>query len=77
MIYLVALAALVILVWAAVKHQPTHISKPAARDQLGRDMRPDSGVEPHGLCVCDPRPPSSPIGMCPQCRRLDPGKAYA
>lgn len=78
----VAVLALCVLLWAAATHGPRHISSPTLPQHIGTSgshvrLDPTRGVEPHGLCVCDPRPQSSPIGECPSCHRLDPGKAYA
>lgn len=75
----VAVLALCVLLWAAATDGPRHISSPTRypTHTNNTNTRPSFGVEPHGLCICDPRPPSSPIGECPDCHRLDPGKAYA
>lgn len=75
----VAVLALCVLLWAAATHGPRHISSPTRypAHTNNPNTSPRYGVEPDGLCVCDPRPESSAIGECPDCHRLDPGKAYA
>lgn len=71
--------AAAILLAAARSHDPRHISSPTTVAQTGTNhgFDPMRGVEPDGICHCDPQPDSSPIGECPNCHRLDPRKAYA
>lgn len=75
----VAGGALAILLAAARTYGPQHISTPTEypRHAPHPNVDPMNGVEPDGLCHCDPQPDSSPIGECPACHRLDPRKAYA
>ncbi len=54
--------------------EPAHISTVPTDAHTGGKGTGAMSCEPHGLCVCSPRPESSPVGECPSCHRLDPAK---
>jgi hypothetical protein len=57
--------------------KPHHISTPTLYPAHTNNplRRPLYGVEPDGICHCNPQPESSPVGECPRCHRLDARKA--
>lgn len=74
----IAGGAAAILLAAARSHDPRHISSATLPQHTSQGINhPMLGVEPDGICHCDPQPESSALGECPQCHRLDPRKAYA